>query len=307
MSTVQLGDGVWSVRAALGAGCTPKQLRGRSVTHLLHGVVTAAPGSTSLVQRARAALLVAGPEAYLCEVTALGLAGVGLPRRLALDDEPIHLHVGAGRCGPQRTGVRAHRTARQLPPARTRGLPCLDLAECWLQLAARATVAELVMVGDGLARRGRPLLVAPAALAESVAASGRRPGIRAARAAVALVRSGTDSPMESLTRYHLVDAGLPEPRINFPILDDSGWPEFFLDMAYPAQLLGVEYDGTGHATVTSLRQDAYRRRRLEDQGWRLITVTAADQADRFAAVVASVRRELATRPIHPLPPAPSVR
>jgi len=251
--------------------------------------------------KARSALLVAGVDACLCEVTALGLAGVDLPNRLAPTDEPIHVHVPKELCGPQRVGVRVHHNLRQLPRQQMAGLPTLDLAECWLQLAARASLLELVVVGDGLMRRprpplNRPFLVTSSALATAAAESGRRPGIRNARSAVALVRPGTDSPMESVTRFHLVRAGLPEPLINYAILDETGWPVYFLDMAYPQKKVAVEYDGAIHVGDTRrMAGYARRRRRLEDDGWRIITATASDLADGMAGIIASVRYELAAR------------
>jgi len=102
--------------------------------------------------------------------------------------------------------------------------------------------------------------------------------------------------MESVTRFHLVRAGLPEPRINYPILDDTGWPIFFLDMAYPDQRVAVEYDGGIHVRDTRIMaKDIKRRRRLEDIGWRLVTASALDLPNDMTDVVASVRMELAVR------------
>jgi len=109
--------------------------------------------------------------------------------------------------------------------------------------------------------------------------------------------------MESATRFYLVRAGLPEPRINFPILDDTGWPIFFLDMAYPEKLVAVEYDGGIHVRDTrAMEKDIHRKRRLEDAGWRIITASARDLPNDMADVIASVRQALATRtasaPVH---------
>ena len=73
--------------------------------------------------------------------------------------------------------------------------------------------------------------------------------------------------MESVTRFHLVQAGLPEPSVNYPIFDGTGWPIYFLDMAYSQQKVAVEYDGAIHVGDTRrMSRDARRRRRLEDDG-----------------------------------------
>jgi len=292
---------VFDTKTALGSGFTSKQLRGPRVTRLLRGTFATATPDDLLEAFARAALLVAGPESSLCEVTALRMAGVDVPARFSRSDEPIHLHLPIADRGPQRTGVQTHHTQRQLPINTVAGHPALHLAECWLQLAARATVLELVVVGDGLMRRPRPprhqpFLVEPITLSQAVAQSHRRPGIRTAREAVALVRPGTDSPMESVTRFRLVRAGLPQPYVNYPILDATGWPVYFLDLAYPEQQVAVEYDGAIHVADTiRMQDDAHRRRRLEDDGWRLITATARDLPDGMATIAASVRAALASR------------
>jgi len=291
---------VFGTASALAAGLTPSQLRGPSVARLLRGAYMKPADAVGLDMRARAALLVGGETARLCEISSLALAGVELPAGFE-EDSRVHVHLPVGTCGPRHMGVRVHHTALQLPAQTVGGLPSLHLAECWLQLAARASLLDLVVVGDGLMRRPRPpdnkpFLVSPAELAAAVQASPRRPGVRVAREAAMMIRSGTDSPMESVTRFRLVKAGLPQPSVNYPILDDTGWPIFFLDMAYLAQLVAVEYDGRVHVgDVRRMERDAYRRRRLEDLGWRLITVTAADLADNMAGVIASVRHELDIR------------
>jgi len=299
---------VFDTAQALAAGWTPGRLRGPSVRRLLNGVFTTSAYADTLEIRARAALVAAGPGARLCEATALCLAGVELPPGLAGPDEPVHIHTAVERCGPQREGVRVHRTAVQLPVCEVSGMPALHLAECWLQVASRATVLELTVLGDGLMRRPRPpeyapYLVGPDVLADAIAGSHRRPGIRRSRRSGHLLRPNTDSPMESVTRFYLVQAGLPEPCVNYPILDDEGFPVFYLDLAYPEQLVAVEYDGAVHAgDVARMKRDISRRRRLEDAGWRIITASADDLSNKMADVVRSVRRELAARTLLPAPP-----
>ena len=293
---------VFRTRTALEAGFTPRQLRGPAVTRLTRGVYTTGVDVTSVIVRAKAALRACGPTAHLCDITALCLAGVDLPRRF--EDEPsttTHIHVSHDHCGPRRQGIRVHRSIQQLPNSTVVGLSCLNLAECWLQFAARASALELVIAGDGLMRRpvstsGTSFLVTPQALATTVQRSHRRPGIRAARYAAGIVRPGTDSPMESVVRFHIVEADLPHPEVNYPILDDTGWPRYFLDMAYPGERIAVEYDGAVHVqNREKMQKDACRRRILEDDGWRIITVTAADLGGGMPAVLASIRRALTER------------
>ena len=295
---------VFSTKTALAEGFTAGQLRAMREERLLQGVYSTEPDLTTLHVRARAALVAAGPSATLCETTALRLAGVSMPRRFEAD-ERVHVHVAHDRSGPRRSGVCRHRSTQQLPPTIVAGLPSLNLAECWLQTAARATDEELVVLGDGLMRRPRPpdhlpYLVEPQALAAAVADSPRRPGIRAARRAIEIVRPRTDSPMESVTRFHLVRSGLPMPLVNHPILDDTGWPIYFIDMAYVDAMVAVEYDGADHFTNPAQTiADLRRRRHLEADGWRFIIVTADDLADQMITAVGLVRTALRDRAARP--------
>ena len=291
---------VFSTRQALTRGFTPGQLRSMKRERLLRGVYSVEPDAAQLIVQARAAVVAAGPQARLCEATALRLAGIEMPKRFE-DDDRIHIQVSHAISGPRRDGICRHRSAQQLPGTDIAGLPSLHLAECWMQLAARATDEELVVVGDGMMRRPRPpdqrpFLVAPEVLTQAVAESPRRPGIRAVRRTVELVRPRTDSPMESVTRFYLVRAGLPQPAVNFPILDETGWPVYFIDMAYPDVKVAVEYDGAIHAgKARQIRADIGRRRRLEADGWRFIIATSDDLPDRMGTVVRITREALCSR------------
>jgi len=98
--------------------------------------------------------------------------------------------------------------------------------------------------------------------------------------------------METRLRLALVAAGLDCPLVDYPFQPSPQSKEYRLDMAYPAQRLAVEYDGSVHADAVKMRDDRTRRRLLEDAGWRIITATAADLPD-FRSVVASVKSALA--------------
>jgi len=53
--------------------------------------------------------------------------------------------------------------------------------------------------------------------------------------------------------------------------------------------VAIEYDGAYHTDRTQMNKDTTRRRLLEDQGWRIISVTSLDLATDPAGIVASVR------------------
>src|SRR5699024_5494835 len=74
-------------------------------------------------------------------------------------------------------------------------------------------------------------------------------GVRALREAVALIRPGTDSAMETRARLLFIDSGLPEPEVNFPLYDPAtGRWMVQPDLGYRRWRLAFEYDGSHHRT-----------------------------------------------------------
>ncbi|MDR1808369.1 MAG: hypothetical protein LBR33_10730 [Propionibacteriaceae bacterium] len=278
---------------ALKAGVAWSTLRGPHFTRLWHDVYTAGDPDDPVI-RLHAALVSAGPQSSLCGPTALAWFGVDLPDRLRLDPR-LHVHTPGGH--PIRLPhLRVHRDHRLLAPIVRRGLPCTPPAEAWFQLADEATTHELVVVADALMRRKRPL-VTPDDLREVVdLAPARRHGRALAREALGLARPNTESVPETLTRLVVVQGGLPCPEVDYPIRNAAGQVVFRLDMAYPERRLGLEYDGAVHVGDTAqMERDQWRRRVLEDAGWRLITVTAADLRGHPHELLTSIRRAWASR------------
>jgi hypothetical protein len=154
----------------------------------------------------------------------------------------------------------------------------------FLDLAAHLDDTEVLAVGDAIVRRG---LATVEALVEAAETSRQRRGSARARRVAALVRAGVDSPMESLLRYVLGTAGLPEPTINANAYDSHGGWIARPDLSYPAKRMAIEYDGRHH--FDDRRQwanDIARRHNLEDEGWVVRTATARDvfvQPGRFGA------------------------
>jgi hypothetical protein len=121
---------------------------------------------------------------------------------------------------------------------------------------------------------------------------GRR-GIARARRAVELFDAGAQSPKESWLRVVLIDAGLPRPQTQIPVVDEFGNAVAYLDMGWADMKVAVEYDGEQHRT--NRRQytwDVRRLEMLERLAWIVIRVVAGD---RPAEVVRRVRAALARR------------
>ena len=102
------------------------------------------------------------------------------------------------------------------------------------------------------------------------------------------------SPRETLLRLLLVDAGLPEPEINYWIYDDHGQFLTESDLVY---LEEKGCDSSTRAIITAptsmqWRKDIARRESLEDAGWRVIRVSADDLDLYPDRLIARIRKAL---------------
>ena len=240
---------------------------------LFVGAYCPSGGGLTLPDLARAALLVAPPDALVTGVTALRLLGAAVgPVR------PVHL-VSTHLHPVRRPGLRVTRVA-DLPP----GVDGLVAPEAAFVAAAPALdLVELVADGDHLVRRG---LTTPAALVET-ARQHRGRGSVLARRAAGLVRERVDSPRETELRLCLVLAGLPEPACNVVVGDERDAVARG-DLVHRRLRVVLEYEGDQHRTdVRQWNRDIERQEQLEATGWRVVRITA-ERMRRPRAVVSRV-------------------
>jgi hypothetical protein len=115
---------------------------------------------------------------------------------------------------------------------------------------------------------------------------GRR-GIARASQAADLFDAGAQSPKESWLRLVLVQAGLPRPQTQIPVLDEFGNAFAYLDMGWEDIKVAAEYDGDHHRNDPSqYGWDIRRSEKLQRLGWIVIRVIAGD---RPASIVRRVR------------------
>lgn len=147
-------------------------------------------------------------------------------------------------------------------------------------------VEAVVAVDMALHKR----LVEQSELRRSVVANEGRKGVAQQRRVVDLAEPGAESAMETRLRLLLVLAGLPRPSVQVPLHDEHGWFLGRPDLYYPAERLGIEYDGSTHRD--SLAGDDRRQNRLVNAGIRLLRFTAADVLRSPTSVIAQVRAGL---------------
>jgi hypothetical protein len=295
-----------SVAEAATRGITKTQLRGPWFVRIARGIHARHdhpdPGAQAV--RTLAAMKKTHPEAMACSLTALRLHGVAVPDRLDRDRR-IHVLVpapgGHPRVGP---GVRPHWSRRiaSVPRRDAWGLRCSDPVEAWMQAAQYATVAELVIIGDGLMRLDKPLATLGDLESRVARARGRR-HIRKLRQALTLIRVGTDSPRETWLRLVAADAGLPEPSVNQSVYDARLQFLARFDLYWEDLALAAEYDGHYHELPGRRIKDNERRRRVEAAGIRMVVATKADYRDP-SRLIAALRQTAARPGIVPVPAFP---
>jgi len=279
---------VFTTAEAISSGMTRTNLR--HLTPVMHGHYSVSE-PVPLHCRAESVLRTAGKDAVICGSTALRLRGVDLPGRL-IRDTRVWIQVPEHQTWPRRAEVRLVRSNHTGAIQVHSGLPIADLPSCWLQIAPESSIDELIEVADAMMRR-KHCVTSRVALAACIDVHAGSPGIRKARIALDLSREGTDSIPETDLRLLLVRGGLPTPVVSFVITDKWGNIVYVLDLAYEQARLAIEYDGAYHVgSRQQMQQDASRRRYLEDQGWRIITITSADMLNDPDGVVTSVRKAL---------------
>jgi very-short-patch-repair endonuclease len=250
-------------RAALEAGVSAKELRGPGYRLVLPGTFVAATTIITPRVRARAALLPYDGVAWASHASAARVYDLPIP---TIADE----HVAVRRAGLRRRhrGVKAH-VGRHAATRVVGGVRVTEPLMLFVEMAELLTLVDLVVLGDAMVRRR---LVTPEALVR-LCADVRHKAASPARRAASYVRRDVDSPMETRLRMLLVLAGLPEPKVNLKVRDESGEVIRKYDLSYPSIKVAVEFHGKVHVLVPGAwEHDLERRDAVDGSGWRLLPV-----------------------------------
>lgn len=239
------------------------------------------------LQRIRAVLLNAPAGAVVSHQTAASLFGLQLP--LAPEDCRVHLTV------PPPTRVR-HRKDRRIHvsavPAgqiqRRAGIVVTSPGRTWLDLAAWVPPGALLALTDQMLRRRYPRSAFHRILD---GAAGAR-GTRTARAVLAVAHPLAGSPMESVLRWLIHEAGLPAPVLQHVVRDGEGRFLGRVDLAWPDRRVLVEFDGDVHRDRRVFVDDLRRQNGLVLADWTVLRFTSADVRGRPQYVLAVVRAAL---------------
>ncbi|WP_285727198.1 hypothetical protein [Psychromicrobium xiongbiense] len=295
----------FTLAEARAAGVSRGRLSARDLRSPSQGIFIPVGADQSLAQRLRpyAAL---SPQLVFSHVTAARLHGFPLPR--ALEEEGL-VHLSGPGHPMRRRHVRRHRSAVSAEEVvMVDAVPVTSLARTWCDLAslvrpasgapsggawsggdwsglrAGFTADDLVACADWLIsenRRGfreRTARLSAEELRSYVAGRTRVRGLSAARAAVAAMRPGVDSPRETRLRLMLARAGFSGFVPNVPIEGEPGELPVWVDLGWREARICCEYEGGHHATPDQQISDRRRDALVAERGWTMVKVYARDMA-----------------------------
>lgn len=203
-------------------------------------------------------------------------------------DEP-EVTVGTDR-RPRRPGVTIYRTTRLAKRDFTkRGVvPITSPARTLVDVAALLSYPDLRAVAD---KAFRHELITPARLVAYIDRQPALPGIHRLRAlADDRARKGIPgSELEALAIELIETSGLPDPIRQLPV------GRFFIDVAYPEQMVAIELEGKDH--LESWQYDHDRHNTLELAGWRVLYFTWDDVTEHPTKVVVAIAEAVGLRAV----------
>ena len=271
-------------RRARADGVSDWQLRHREVLRTSRDTYLPRAQAGEVRVRVDAVLLGAPRSAVVSHLSAAALWGLEVP--LVADDGRVHLTVPRGERVRHRPDRVVH--CSRVPPAETRrlrGATVTSPSRTWLDLAAAVPPPALLAVTDQMLARGYPEDEFPAVLRR---AAGRR-GVATARRVLPWADPLAGSPMESVLRWLLVEAGLPRPVLQHVVRDAGGRFLGRVDLAWPERRVAVEFDGDVHRERRVFVADLRRQNGLVLADWAVLRFTSADVLGRPEAVVRTTR------------------
>lgn len=284
-------NGVFLGAHAISEGAvTRRQLRDGPYVRVLRGVYADPSLPRDHLLRCRAAALLMPPAAALGGRSAAAVLGGPAPAYI----DPVTVIVPAGIPWRGPAGVRVHCAPlpRQDVVQSEAGLRHTTAARTAWDVAALERTGTAVGVLDALLHSGHLDVVL---LHQALRSGVGRWGARKVRTAFELVGARSESPPESWVRVACALGGLPAPVPQYDVVENGTWLGR-VDFAWPEARLIVEYEGEYHFDGLQIARDDERYRRLEQAGWRVIRLSAADLRD-LDAVVRRIQDELRRAPV----------
>jgi hypothetical protein len=211
-----------------------------------------------------------------------GCGRIGAARAQWVDaTAPIELIAGSARRHPGLL-VR-NETLAPDEVTKVAGIPVTTLTRTAFDLARHLPRDEAVARLDALK------YATPYSVKDVMRCAQRYPGARglkSLRTVLPLVDGGAASPRETWLRLLLVDAGLPRPTTQIPVVEGRGRLVRVLDMGWEDFMVGAEYDGDQHRTDRpQYAKDVRVKRKLANLGWNVTYVIKEDRPDEIVQSV----------------------
>lgn len=272
----------------LAAGLSVRELRHPTVSRLSRDTYLPGALRSDLTSRLAAVLLTAPAGAVVSHLSAADVWGLQIPFR-PRDDERVHVTVPTGSRAESRVDRRLYRTPLGSEDVvRRRSLPVTTPARTWRDLAAVLEAPALLAVTDQLLNG----LSTPDELQEQLHIRPGGRGCARARTVLPLADRRSESPMESVVRWLVIEAGIPLPDLQHVVRDALGAFLARADLAWPEHRVIVEFDGDVHRERDVFVKDLRRQNALVAAGWTVLRFTSADVRGRPEYVVEQIRRAL---------------
>ena len=302
---------VLHLRELLDAGMSAQHVRRADLVSLRRGLY-ARRGIPITEIDVVAALCRADPTLVVVDLSVARMLDAPLPRAMSpwRRGMPVHVNVtDPSRRGSSDSVLRFHaralerdETCRFRTPVSPTGvrsvLPITSPARTWRDLARYLDLGQLVEVGDHLVRTPRRAFEGrstPWTSVRELAEHCTGPHSARLRAALADVRAGADSPMETRLRLAFARAGLPAPLLNQPMVAADGRALHSPDFSWPRWRVCGEYEGRTHSAPDQITKDIARTLRAEAAGWVELRFAAPDAANDCARAVHRTREALLAR------------
>lgn len=266
-----LTKGPFVVSDALELGVSRARLRFRDLQAPYWGVRTPSWEAPEFSDAVAAAQLLMVAEAF-SHFTAARILHLPLPSAWS-PTEGVHIIGATSDPRDRHRGIRPHRGLEVRQTVMREDLRCTDPLTTWADLAPHLALDDLIVLGDAVMnwRRGIPFTD----LSSMVASRAHHRGVRRMREALPLIRSRSDSAMETRSRLLFVRGGLPEPELNAPVTDEAGEWLATGDFVWREKRVVAEFDGDDHRTNRRRWQiDIGRREAVQDHGWHYVQLTA---------------------------------
>lgn len=177
-------------------------------------------------------------------------------------------------------------------------IPCTGIERTILDLAAVVSLRRVELAAESAMRLG---LIDWPALRECLIRHSRQGRDGCGRLRLLLDSRHGDDPLplsawSRLVQHILSDAGVPEPKLEYPILNKTGRILTRVDLAWPDHLVALELDSVRyHLNRRSFEKDKRKRNKARLMGWTIHEVTWSMSVEDKPGLVRLIKSALRLR------------